>query len=133
MPYSGHAKISASLSFISNLFFPLCSDSGDCVKGGFELYWLFGLLRRAEEPQATLGTCQHHSCQQSLTDQGFIAWCFSGEQHLYTSSRLFSYSHMNLYNTCILFMVCSPTHHITPDDIFHPWQNHCNIQSVIAY
>lgn len=122
--YSGHAKamyihachIQVMQTFLLvchsfHLFSLLCAQ----IQGGFELYWLFGLLRHAEEPQATLGTCQHHSCQQSLTDQGFTAWCFSGEQHLSTLQ----------HHTSPLFS--------SPNDILYPWQNHYNIQAVVAY
>jgi len=44
----------------------LISNSGHCAQGVFEPKWALGLFRHAEELQAALETCQHHSSQQSL-------------------------------------------------------------------
>ncbi len=67
----------------------LISNSGHCAQGLFEPEWALGLFRHAEELQAALETCQHHSSQQPLTVQGATAWC-SSAQHFSYASRLLS-------------------------------------------
>ncbi len=85
----------------------LISNSGHCAQGLFEPEWALFFFRQADELQAVLETCQHHSSQQSLTVQGatesLVLFCTTQHSSLFSSLLFSSLLFSSLLFSSLLF------------------------------